>query len=134
MSKMKAILFAIPIIIPITTSSVASTKVFATKTWFGIKEDGTNESSCKIGYDFGVNNYKCINQDEPCDGPYAGQMSDECSLGTHGTVTNATTCQDGYLDGFIGVFHKRWGYIPKKDNPEQLSVTAIEYERAKNMT
>jgi Domain of unknown function (DUF4062) len=35
-------------------------------------------------------------------------------------------------DGFIGVFHKRWGYIPEKDNPDKLSITAIEYERAKN--
>jgi hypothetical protein len=34
-------------------------------------------------------------------------------------------------DGFIGVFHKRWGQVPEKDNPDKLSVTAIEYERAK---
>jgi hypothetical protein len=34
-------------------------------------------------------------------------------------------------DGYIGVFHKRWGYVPEKDNPDKLSISAIEYERAK---
>ncbi|HJT47611.1 MAG TPA: DUF4062 domain-containing protein [Nitrososphaeraceae archaeon] len=34
-------------------------------------------------------------------------------------------------DGYIGIFHKRWGYIPKNDNPEKLSITAIEYTWAK---
>jgi Domain of unknown function (DUF4062) len=28
-------------------------------------------------------------------------------------------------DGYIGIFHKKWGSVPKKDNPEQLSATAI---------
>jgi len=31
----------------------------------------------------GFNNYKCINEDNPCDGPYPSQMSDDCSLGQH---------------------------------------------------
>jgi hypothetical protein len=38
------------------------------------------------------------------------------------------------LDGcdcYIGIFYKKWGSIPKKDNPEKLSVTAMEYKRAK---
>jgi hypothetical protein len=34
-------------------------------------------------------------------------------------------------DGFIGVFHKRWGNVPENNNPNKLSVTAIEYERTK---
>jgi hypothetical protein len=34
-------------------------------------------------------------------------------------------------DGYIGVFHKRWGYVPENDNPERLSITAIEYTWAK---
>ena len=33
-------------------------------------------------------------------------------------------------DAYIGVFHIKWGYIPKIDNPLGLSITAIEYERA----
>jgi hypothetical protein len=34
-------------------------------------------------------------------------------------------------NGYIGIFHKRWGYVPEKDNPDKLSISAIEYERAK---
>jgi hypothetical protein len=34
-------------------------------------------------------------------------------------------------DAYIGVFHKKWGFVPEKNNPEKLSVTAIEYEKAK---
>lgn len=34
-------------------------------------------------------------------------------------------------DAYIGVFHKKWGFVPKIDNPSRLSITAIEYERAK---
>jgi hypothetical protein len=34
-------------------------------------------------------------------------------------------------DGYIGIFHKRWGYIPESKNPNRLSVTAIEYTWAK---
>ncbi len=33
-------------------------------------------------------------------------------------------------DAYIGVFHKKWGYVPKIDNPHGLSITAIEYEMA----
>jgi hypothetical protein len=38
-------------------------------------------------------------------------------------------------NGYIGVFHKKWGYVPTNDNPDKLSVTAIEYEiaRERNM-
>ncbi|MFY9868338.1 MAG: DUF4062 domain-containing protein [Candidatus Nitrosopolaris sp.] len=25
-------------------------------------------------------------------------------------------------DGYIGVFHKKWGYVPEKDNPDKLSI------------
>jgi hypothetical protein len=32
---------------------------------------------------------------------------------------------------YIGIFHKKWGYIPKNDNPEKLSITAMEYNFAK---
>ena len=35
-------------------------------------------------------------------------------------------------DLYIGVFAWRYGYIPKADNPEQLSITELEYEHAKN--
>jgi hypothetical protein len=34
-------------------------------------------------------------------------------------------------DSYIGIFHKRWGFVPKRENPELLSVTAIEYETAR---
>jgi hypothetical protein len=34
-------------------------------------------------------------------------------------------------DGYIRVFPKKWGQVPKKDNAGNLSVTAIEFERAK---
>lgn len=34
-------------------------------------------------------------------------------------------------DGYIGVSHNKWGFVPEKNNPEKLSVTAIEYEKAK---
>jgi len=34
-------------------------------------------------------------------------------------------------DCYIGIFHQKWGWIPPKDNPEKLSVTALEYKLAK---
>ena len=34
-------------------------------------------------------------------------------------------------DCYIGIFDKQWGFIPTKNNPSKLSVTAIEYERAR---
>jgi hypothetical protein len=34
-------------------------------------------------------------------------------------------------DGYIGIFHKRWGYVPETENPDKLSITAIEYGWAK---
>jgi hypothetical protein len=34
-------------------------------------------------------------------------------------------------EGYIGIFHKRWEYIPEKDDPDNLSVTTIEYGWAK---
>jgi hypothetical protein len=37
---------------------------------------------------------------------------------------------DNY-DDYIGVFYKKWGFVPEKNNLEKLSVTAIEYEKAK---
>jgi len=36
-------------------------------------------------------------------------------------------------NGYIGIFHKKWGYVPENDNPELLSITAIEYEMAKTL-
>ena len=43
------------------------------------------------------------------------------------TIENiVNSCQ-----AYIGVFHSRWGYIPQSDNPKKLSVTAIEFHRAK---
>jgi hypothetical protein len=36
-------------------------------------------------------------------------------------------------DAYIGIFHKRWGFVPISDNPELLSVTAIEYEVARTI-
>jgi hypothetical protein len=35
-------------------------------------------------------------------------------------------------DCYLGIFDKRWGYVPPDNNPEKLSVTAIEYQRSKN--
>lgn len=34
-------------------------------------------------------------------------------------------------DYYLGIFDRRWGYVPPDNNPEKLSVTAIEYQRAK---
>ncbi len=34
-------------------------------------------------------------------------------------------------DCYLGIFHEKWGYVPKKNNPKNQSVTAIEYEIAK---
>ena len=34
-------------------------------------------------------------------------------------------------DSYLGIFDRRWGYIPPDNNPENLSVTAIEYQRSK---
>ena len=31
-------------------------------------------------------------------------------------------------DCYLGIFDRRWGYIPADNNPEKLSVTAIEYQ------
>ena len=36
-------------------------------------------------------------------------------------------------DCYIGIFHKRWGYVPSADIPSNLSVTAIEYKVARSM-
>ena len=33
-------------------------------------------------------------------------------------------------DIYIGVFAWRYGYIPKEDNPESLSITELEYRAA----
>jgi hypothetical protein len=35
-------------------------------------------------------------------------------------------------DCFIGILHKKWGYVPLEGNPQRLSVTAIEYEIARS--
>ena len=34
-------------------------------------------------------------------------------------------------DAYIGIFHYKWGSIPQTDNSKKLSVTAIEFYRAK---
>jgi hypothetical protein len=34
-------------------------------------------------------------------------------------------------DCYIGILHEKWGHVPISDNPEKLSITAIEYRRAK---
>jgi curved DNA-binding protein CbpA len=34
-------------------------------------------------------------------------------------------------DAYLGIFDTRWGYIPRDNNPEKLSVTAIEYQRSR---
>jgi hypothetical protein len=64
----------------------------------------TNESSYKAGYWLGFNNYKCTTLDDPCSGPFASQMSNECAVGPGDVqgwaVTNSTACTDGYIDGF----------------------------------
>jgi hypothetical protein len=39
----------------------------------------------------------------------------------------------GSCDGYIGIFHEKWGYVPREDNPDNLSVTAIEFEKARKI-
>lgn len=34
-------------------------------------------------------------------------------------------------DGYLGIFHEKWGYVPTDNNPDNLSVTAIECENSK---
>lgn len=34
---------------------------------------------------------------------------------------------------YIGIFHKKWGWVPPNNNPKQLSVTALEYTIAKEI-
>ena len=34
---------------------------------------------------------------------------------------------------YIGIFDKEWGTVPKKDNPDNLSITALEYTEAKEL-
>ena len=34
-------------------------------------------------------------------------------------------------DAYLGIFHKKWGYVPTNDNPDGLSATALEYENSK---
>jgi len=36
-------------------------------------------------------------------------------------------------DYYIGIFHEKWGWVPPDDNPEKLSVTALEYTLAKDL-
>lgn len=35
-------------------------------------------------------------------------------------------------DVYVGIFDKKYGYIPEKDNPQRKSVSVLEYECAKN--
>ena len=32
---------------------------------------------------------------------------------------------------YVGIFALRYGYIPKEDNPDYLSITELEYRKAK---
>lgn len=34
-------------------------------------------------------------------------------------------------DCYLGIFDRKWGYVPPENNPEKLSITAIEYHRSK---
>ncbi len=36
-------------------------------------------------------------------------------------------------DCYIGIFHERWGYVPSENNPENLSVTALEFQKAREL-
>lgn len=36
----------------------------------------------------------------------------------------------GEADIYVGVFAHRYGYVPKENNPRQISITEMEYERA----
>lgn len=33
-------------------------------------------------------------------------------------------------DAYVGIVAHRYGYIPKKDNPDSLSITELEYRQA----
>src|ERR1044071_4179049 len=33
-------------------------------------------------------------------------------------------------DIYVGVFAHRYGYVPKENNPQQISITEMEYNRA----
>jgi hypothetical protein len=37
----------------------------------------------------------------------------------------------GSCDAYVGIFAWRYGYVPATGNPDQLSITELEYRRAK---
>jgi len=43
-----------------------------------------------------------------------------------------TSCQDDVVgcDLYIGILGLRYGYVPRTKNPQKLSITELEYERA----
>lgn len=51
-------------------------------------------------------------------------ISDQPPVNTINELVEKSEC-------YIGIFHERWGWIPSKDNPENLSVTALEFTLAK---
>ncbi len=57
----------------------------------------------------------------------------EMTIDIHNRPRKAIERQIERCDCYIGVFHSRWGYVPITDNPEKLSVTAIEYEKAREL-
>lgn len=57
----------------------------------------------------------------------------EMTIDIHNPPRQAIEKQIETCDCYVGVFHRRWGYVPTRDNPEKLSVTAIEYEKARKL-
>jgi tetratricopeptide (TPR) repeat protein len=61
-------------------------------------------------------------------GMFAARMED---LPAHdATAAAASIKMVDEADIYVGVFAHRYGYVPEKDNPEQISVTEMEYDRA----
>lgn len=48
-------------------------------------------------------------------------------------LTVARCEQDGAAcELYVGIFAWRYGYIPEEDNPEQKSITELEYRKARS--
>ncbi len=57
----------------------------------------------------------------------------EMMIDVHNTPRQAIEKRIETCNIYIGVFDRRWGQIPTINNPEKLSVTAIEYKKAREL-
>ena len=51
-------------------------------------------------------------------------VSDQPPVDTINEIVDKSQC-------YIGIFEQKWGWVPPKNNPKELSVTALEFVRAK---